>query len=94
MLSPDRKHDAFSGGSRRRRPSRLGGERAGCVLALLSGDLDLASAPDLREEFLGMLTGLSRHLATFATAGEAIAGRHTITSMGDAETGIRGYALA
>jgi hypothetical protein len=41
-----------------------------------------------------MLTGLSRHLATFATAGEAIAGRHTITSMGDAETGIRGYALA
>jgi hypothetical protein len=44
-----------------------GGERAGCVIALLSGDLDLASAPT---------------------------GRHTVTSMGDAENGIPGYALA
>jgi hypothetical protein len=64
------------------------------VIALLSGDLDLASAPALREELTGLLTGLSRHLATFATVGEAITGRHTVTSMRDAETGIPGYALA
>jgi hypothetical protein len=38
-----------------------GGERAGCVIALLSGDLDLASAPALREELLGLLgSGVSR----------------------------------
>jgi hypothetical protein len=67
-----------------------GGERAGCVIAPLSGDLDLASAPALREE----LTGLSRPLATLATVGAAITGCHPVTSMRDAETGIPGYALA
>ena len=49
-----------------------GGERAGWVIALLRGDLHLASAP------------------AFATVGEAITG----TSLMDAGTGIRGYALA
>jgi anti-anti-sigma factor len=125
-----------------------GGEPAGCVIALLRGDLDLASAPALREEFLGLLgpgasrlvidlsavghadasgvavlvgagrravllggwlrlaapapavirvlavTGLNRHLATFATVGEAITGRHADTSTGAAETGIPGHARA
>lgn len=103
-------------------------ERAGCVIAVVVGDLDVASAPALREELLGLLrpgasrliidlsgagfadasgaavlvgtarragllggwlrlvspppglvrvlsvTGLDRHLATFATVGEAITG--------------------
>jgi hypothetical protein len=40
------------------------------------------------------VTGLNRHLAAFATVGAAITGRHTDTGMGDADTGIPGYALA
>ncbi len=117
-------------------------ERAGCVIAVLRGELDIASAPALREELLGLLrpgasrliidlsavgyadasgvavlvgagrragllggwlrlaapapevtrvlsvTGLNRHLATFATVEEAITGRYPDTGMVDARSGI------
>src|SRR5581483_6780544 len=36
-------------------PAASRAERAGCMIAVLTGDLDVASAPALREEFLGWL---------------------------------------
>jgi anti-anti-sigma factor len=114
------------------------------VIAVLQGELDIASAPALREELLGLLgpgasrliidlsavgyadasgvailvsvghraallggwlrlaspapevtrvlsvTGLNRHLVTFATVSEAITGRHPDTAMVSARTGIPG----
>jgi anti-sigma B factor antagonist len=116
--------------------------RAGCVIVALRGELDIESAPALREELLGLLrpgtsrliidlsavdyadasgaavlvgtgrragllggwlrlaapapavvtvltvTGLNRHLATFATVEEAITGRHPDIGMVDARIGI------
>jgi anti-anti-sigma factor len=47
-------------------------ERDGCVIAVLRGELDLASAPALREEILGLLRpGASRLIIDLSAAGYA-----------------------
>jgi anti-anti-sigma factor len=47
-------------------------ERAGCVIAVLRGELDIASAPDLREELLGLLRpGASRLIIDLSAVGYA-----------------------
>ena len=47
-------------------------ERAGCMVAVLVGDLDIASAPALREEFLGLLRpGACRLIIDLSAAGFA-----------------------
>jgi anti-anti-sigma factor len=47
-------------------------ERAGCVIAVVRGELDIASAPDLREELLGLLRpGASRLIIDLSAVGYA-----------------------
>ena len=47
-------------------------ERAGCVVAVLQGELDIAAAPALREELLGLLRpGASRLIIDLSAVGYA-----------------------
>jgi anti-anti-sigma factor len=47
-------------------------ERAGCVIAVLQGELDIAAAPALREELLGLLhPGASRLIIDLSAVGYA-----------------------
>jgi anti-anti-sigma factor len=47
-------------------------ERAGCVIAVLRGELDIASAPALREELLGLLSpGAGRLIIDLSAVGYA-----------------------
>lgn len=53
-------------------PAASRAERADCMIAVLTGDLDIVSAPALREEFLGLLRpGASRLIVDLSAAGFA-----------------------